>query len=82
MRARSGWRGPAHADGTWTQFVDPDGMCLRIIHDAGGPQAFLGVHFGADGATHFYETPRLVFAQPPISDKANEGHDGISEFGT
>jgi catechol 2,3-dioxygenase-like lactoylglutathione lyase family enzyme len=68
------WTSGTHADGTWTQFVDPDGMCLRIIHDAAGPQAFLGVHFGPGGATHFYETPRLVLAQPPISAKAISEH--------
>jgi catechol 2,3-dioxygenase-like lactoylglutathione lyase family enzyme len=66
------WTSGTHADGTWTQFVDPDGMCLRIIHDAAGPRTFLGVHFGSDGATYFYDTPQLVLTQPRNSDKANE----------
>jgi catechol 2,3-dioxygenase-like lactoylglutathione lyase family enzyme len=61
------WTSGTHADGTWTQLVDPDGMCLRIIHDAAGPQTFLGVHFASDGATYFYETPRLVLAGRRVS---------------
>jgi catechol 2,3-dioxygenase-like lactoylglutathione lyase family enzyme len=53
-----------HADGTWTEFVDPDGICLRILHDADGPQTFIGVHTTAAGETSFYDSPRLVLANP------------------
>jgi hypothetical protein len=47
------WTSGTHADGTWTQFTDPDGICLRVVHDAAGPQTFLGVSFGRDGSTRF-----------------------------
>jgi hypothetical protein len=42
------------------------------VHDAAGPQTFLGVSFGRDGSTRFYDTPRLVPTQPSISDTRNE----------
>jgi catechol 2,3-dioxygenase-like lactoylglutathione lyase family enzyme len=66
------WTSGTHADGTWTQFTDPDGICLRVVHDAAGPQTFLGVSFGRDGSTRFYDTPQLVLTQPSISDTRNE----------
>jgi catechol 2,3-dioxygenase-like lactoylglutathione lyase family enzyme len=47
-----------HADGTWTEFVDPDGICLRLVHDATGPLRFLGVRF-TDSGPAFYDEPRL-----------------------
>ena len=50
----------AHADGTWTEFTDPDGICLRIVHSAAGPQHFIGVHSRADGEMSFYDEPRLA----------------------
>jgi catechol 2,3-dioxygenase-like lactoylglutathione lyase family enzyme len=50
----------AHADGTWTEFTDPDGICLRILHSADGPEHFIGVHYTADGGTSFYDEPRLT----------------------
>lgn len=53
----------AHADGTWTEFVDPDGIVLRVVHGAEGPREFMGVHFADDGTTEFYAEPRL--ALPP-----------------
>lgn len=53
-----------HADGTWTEFVDPDGICLRILHDADGPQTFIGVHTTAAGEMSFYSSPRLVLTDP------------------
>ena len=56
-----------HADGTWTEFVDPDGICLRIVHSAAGPEEFLGVLLTPDGAASFYTEPRLAVppARPP-----------------
>ena len=56
--------GGRHADGTWTEFVDPDGICLRIVHDADGPQSFIGVHTTAAGEMSFYHRPRLVLTEP------------------
>ena len=47
-----------HADGSWIEFVDPDGIAIRIVHSASGPQTFLGVDFAESSAT-FYDTPRL-----------------------
>ncbi len=49
-----------HADGAWTEFVDPDGICLRLVHDAAGPQTFLGVRTTSSGEMELYETPRLT----------------------
>jgi catechol 2,3-dioxygenase-like lactoylglutathione lyase family enzyme len=51
-----------HADGTWTEFVDPDGICLRLVHDAAGPQRFIGVRY-TDSSTSFYEQPRLTLPE-------------------
>jgi catechol 2,3-dioxygenase-like lactoylglutathione lyase family enzyme len=53
-----------HADGTWTEFVDPDGICLRIVHDADGPRSFIGVHTSESGEMSFYDRPRLVLPEP------------------
>ena len=53
-----------HADGTWTEFVDPDGICLRLVHDAAGPQRFLGVRYTAAG-TSVYDQPRLTLPRRP-----------------
>ncbi len=47
-----------HMDGTWIEFVDPDGIAVRIVHSATGPTTFMGVDFTA-GAAAFYDTPRL-----------------------
>ena len=46
-------------DGTWIEFVDPDGIAVRIVHSATGPTTFMGVDFTAEGAAAFYDTPRL-----------------------
>lgn len=54
-----------HADGAWMEFLDPDGIALRIVHDAAGPHSFLGVRFGENGERMFYETPLL---QPAEAD--------------
>jgi catechol 2,3-dioxygenase-like lactoylglutathione lyase family enzyme len=53
-----------HADGTWTEFTDPDGICLRIVHSAAGPEDFLGVRFTPDGTAAFYTEPRLALPAP------------------
>jgi hypothetical protein len=53
-----------HADGHWIEFIDPDGIALRVIHSAAGPRTFLGVRsVGTDG-WEMYETPRLT--RPPV----------------
>jgi catechol 2,3-dioxygenase-like lactoylglutathione lyase family enzyme len=52
-----------HADGTWTEFVDPDGICLRLVHDAAGPETFLGVRTTLAGEIRLYNAPRLRLPQ-------------------
>jgi catechol 2,3-dioxygenase-like lactoylglutathione lyase family enzyme len=64
VRARAAELGVAfttgrHADGEWTEFLDPDGIALRVVHDAAGPQSFLGVRWTRDGGSEFYGSPRL-----------------------
>ncbi|WP_369133478.1 VOC family protein [Modestobacter sp. I12A-02662] len=64
VRARAAELGVAstsgqHADGAWIEFVDPDGIALRVVHSANGPQHFIGVISTADAAFSFYDTPRL-----------------------
>jgi catechol 2,3-dioxygenase-like lactoylglutathione lyase family enzyme len=51
-----------HADGSWIEFLDPDGIALRIVHSALGSRGFFGVHFRSDGEPSFYDTPRLPLA--------------------
>ena len=63
VRARAAARGVTstsgeHADGTWIEFLDPDGIAIRIVHDAHGPQAFLGVTWTEAGVVS-YDRPRL-----------------------
>jgi hypothetical protein len=48
-----------HADGTWIEFLDPDGIALRVVHTPTPTEAFLGVTFGPDGEQEFYAEPRL-----------------------
>ena len=48
-----------HADGTWIEFLDPDGIALRVVHTPTATESFLGVTFGPDGQQSFYHTPRL-----------------------
>jgi catechol 2,3-dioxygenase-like lactoylglutathione lyase family enzyme len=52
--------GGTHADGSWTEFVDPDGIAVRIVHSAAGPATFLGVDLATDTSAAFYDTPRLM----------------------
>ena len=49
-----------HPDGTWLEFVDPDGICLRLVHDAAGPESFLGVRTTPAGDMQLYDSPRLA----------------------
>jgi hypothetical protein len=52
-----------HADGAWIEFIDPDGIALRVIYNASGPQHFIGV-MSTDAGLAFYETPRLQLPAP------------------
>ena len=54
-----------HMDGTWIEFVDPDGIAVRIVHSTTGPTTFMGVDFTAQGAAAFYDTPRLTLQATP-----------------
>jgi catechol 2,3-dioxygenase-like lactoylglutathione lyase family enzyme len=60
-----------HADGAWIEFIDPDGIALRVIYNANGPQHFIGVT-STDAGPAFYETPRLPLPAPhqEIGDRA------------
>jgi catechol 2,3-dioxygenase-like lactoylglutathione lyase family enzyme len=49
--------GGTHADGTWLEFLDPDGIAVRVVHSPAGPRGFLGVD-----PTGFYDTPRLTLS--------------------
>jgi catechol 2,3-dioxygenase-like lactoylglutathione lyase family enzyme len=65
VRARAAARGigstsGTHADGSWIEFVDPDGIAVRVVHSASGPRDFLGVRFTDDGGVAFYDTPQLA----------------------
>jgi len=51
-----------HADGTWIEFLDPDGIAIRLVHTVTATQSFLGVVFTADGRQEFYDAPRLDLA--------------------
>jgi catechol 2,3-dioxygenase-like lactoylglutathione lyase family enzyme len=69
VRARADARGIAstsgtHADGSWIEFVDPDGIGLRIVHSATGPRRFLGVRL-TDADVTFYDTPQLELPDGP-----------------
>ncbi len=47
-----------HADGALIEFVDPDGIALRVVHSANGPQDFIGVLSMADAGFSFSGAPR------------------------
>jgi catechol 2,3-dioxygenase-like lactoylglutathione lyase family enzyme len=53
------WTSGRHADGEWTEFLDPDGIAVRMVHDAGGPRSFLGVCWSGPAGARFYDRPRL-----------------------
>ncbi len=57
------WTEGRHADGSWTEFLDPDGIAVRVVHGAAGPPSFLGVRWTAPDGVEFYERPRLTL--PP-----------------
>ncbi len=58
------WSSGRHADGEWTEFLDPDGIALRVVHDAAGPHGFLGVRATPGGGTELYAEPRLALPAP------------------
>jgi catechol 2,3-dioxygenase-like lactoylglutathione lyase family enzyme len=65
IRARATARGVrstsgVHADGSWTEYLDPDGIAVRIVHSAAGPRDFLGVEFRTGEEPAFYDAPRLA----------------------
>jgi catechol 2,3-dioxygenase-like lactoylglutathione lyase family enzyme len=64
----------AHPDGTWLEFVDPDGICLRLVHDATGPETFLGVRATPAGDMQLYDTPRLALPIVNAEDAGTPSH--------
>ena len=65
LRARAAEHGirctsGVHRDGSWQEFLDPDGIAVRVVHSAAGPRGFLGVEFRPDAEPDFYEAPRLT----------------------
>jgi catechol 2,3-dioxygenase-like lactoylglutathione lyase family enzyme len=60
-----------HADGTWIEFLDPDGIALRVVHSPTPTETFLGITFGPDGTQRFYHQPRL---DVPIRPSPADGH--------
>lgn len=54
-----------HADGTWIEFLDPDGIALRIVHTPTPTESFLGVTIGPDGQQVFYAEPKLEVSIRP-----------------
>ena len=63
-----------HADGTWIEFLDPDGIALRIVHTPTPTESFLGVSFGPDGQQAFYDEPKLKMSQRPHQALIASGH--------
>jgi catechol 2,3-dioxygenase-like lactoylglutathione lyase family enzyme len=58
IRSTSG----VHADGSWTEYLDPDGIAVRVVHSVTAPRDFLGVEFRAGEEPAFYDVPRTVFS--------------------
>jgi catechol 2,3-dioxygenase-like lactoylglutathione lyase family enzyme len=94
VRARAAARGVAstsgvHADGTWIEFLDPDGIAIRVVYDASGPQSFLGVTWTKAGVA-CYDQPRLrlvpqrLTTSPPggaqelVGETGQEGGEGVT----
>jgi catechol 2,3-dioxygenase-like lactoylglutathione lyase family enzyme len=69
------WTEGRHADGSWTEFLDPDGIAVRMVHDAAGPTSFLGVRWTAADGVEFYEQPRLL--RGPASWSRRVGPGGV-----
>jgi catechol 2,3-dioxygenase-like lactoylglutathione lyase family enzyme len=63
-----------HADGTWIEFLDPDGIALRIVHTPTPTESFLGVSFGPDGQQAFYDEPKLEVSKRPHQALIASGH--------
>jgi hypothetical protein len=63
-----------HADGTWIEFLDPDGIALRIVHTPTPTESFLGVTFGPDGQQAFYDEPKLEVSTRPQQAVVARGH--------
>lgn len=61
----------SHADGNWLEFIDPDGIVLRVIHGASGQHSFFGVQFTERGEPAFYADPRL--GVPGLSAVPHDG---------
>jgi catechol 2,3-dioxygenase-like lactoylglutathione lyase family enzyme len=53
-----------HADGTWIEFLDPDGIAIRVLHTPTLATTFFGVVFGPQGDPEFYDAPRLDATRP------------------
>ena len=60
IRSTSG----VHRDGSWTEYLDPDGIAVRVVHSLSGPRGFLGVEFLPDAEPAFYDEPRLTLPTP------------------
>ncbi len=58
-----------HADGTWIEFLDPDGIAIRVVHSTTLADSFFGVVFGPDGEPEFYDSPRVQLP-PPVTSAA------------
>lgn len=63
-----------HADGTWIEFLDPDGIALRVVHSPTASEAFLGVIFGSHGEQSFYGEPRLDVPEDPSALAGDARH--------
>ena len=53
-----------HADGTWIEFLDPDGIAIRVVHSPTIATSFFGVVFPEEGQPEFYDAPRLELPPP------------------
>ena len=64
----------AHADGTWIEFLDPDGIALRVVHTPTPTESFLGVAFGPDREQAFYDVPKLNVSMRPYPGVVTRAH--------
>jgi catechol 2,3-dioxygenase-like lactoylglutathione lyase family enzyme len=55
IRSTSG----VHADASWTEYLDPDGIAVRVVHSQTGPRGFMGLEFRTGEEPAFYTVPRL-----------------------
>jgi catechol 2,3-dioxygenase-like lactoylglutathione lyase family enzyme len=62
-----------HADGTWIEFLDPDGIALRVVHTPTPTESFLGVAFGG-GEQAFYDVPKLNVSMRPYPGVVTGAH--------